>query len=240
MENNSVLCLLSNVAEPLFPDIDLSLSLNNVTGCSSATAHSYADLECAQSTPGSNLATPSVLQLAKTRKLSAERSEARKCNFLLNNVIDKVLFLTRMREKYLVVAAVRFVRILISRNDDHLFNHIVKNNLLKPVIDVFVDKGNRYNLLNSAVLELFEHVRRENFKILIKYIINSFWGQLVNFANFSSIHSLKVRYDQIILKQGCRFYEEGFLMRKLQKNFRWRIKFGSEILVLLWNRFGIL
>ncbi|KAK1390392.1 serine/threonine-protein phosphatase 4 regulatory subunit 3-like [Heracleum sosnowskyi] len=125
-----------------------------------------------------------------------------KCNFLLNNVIDKVLFLTRRREKYLVVAAVRFVRILISRNDDHLFNHIVKNNLLKPVIDVFVDNGNRYNLLNSAVLEFFEHVRRENFKILIKYIINSFWGQLVNFANFSSIHSLKVRYDQSLESLG--------------------------------------
>lgn len=44
--------------------------------------------------------------------------------------------------------------------DDHLFNHIVKNNLLKPVIDVFVDNGSRYNLLNSAVLEFFEHVRR--------------------------------------------------------------------------------
>lgn len=50
-------------------------SLNNVTGCSSATAHSYADLECAQSAPGSNLATPSVLQFAKSRKLSAERSD---------------------------------------------------------------------------------------------------------------------------------------------------------------------
>ncbi|KAL8108694.1 hypothetical protein AgCh_024961 [Apium graveolens] len=35
-------------------------------------SNQYADLECAQSTPGSNLATPSVLQLAKTRKLSAE------------------------------------------------------------------------------------------------------------------------------------------------------------------------
>ncbi|WOH07356.1 hypothetical protein DCAR_0726786 [Daucus carota subsp. sativus] len=125
-----------------------------------------------------------------------------KCNFLLNNVIDKVLLLTRRREKYLVVAAVRFIRILISRNDDHLFNHIVKNNLLKPVIDVFVDNGSRYNLLNSAVLEFFEHVRRENFKILIKYIINSFWSQLVNFANFSSIQSLKVRYDQSLESLG--------------------------------------
>lgn len=40
----------------------------------------------------------------------------RRCNFLLNNVIDKVLFLTRRKEKYLVVAAVRFMRTLISRN----------------------------------------------------------------------------------------------------------------------------
>ncbi|XP_024045246.1 serine/threonine-protein phosphatase 4 regulatory subunit 3 isoform X6 [Citrus clementina] len=39
-----------------------------------------------------------------------------KCNFLLNNVVDKVLLLTRRREKYLVVAAVRFVRTILSRH----------------------------------------------------------------------------------------------------------------------------
>lgn len=44
--------------------------------------------------------------------------------------------------------------------DDHLTNYIVKNNILKPIIDAFVDNGNRYNLLNSAVLDLFEHVRK--------------------------------------------------------------------------------
>ncbi|XP_019180538.1 PREDICTED: serine/threonine-protein phosphatase 4 regulatory subunit 3 isoform X2 [Ipomoea nil] len=83
-----------------------------------------------------------------------------KCDFLLNNVIDKVLFLTQRREKYLIVSAVRFMRTLISRNDEHLMNHIVKNNLLKPIVDAFVANGNRYNLLNSAVLELFEYIRK--------------------------------------------------------------------------------
>lgn len=39
-----------------------------------------------------------------------------RCNFLLNNVIDKVLLLTQRREKYLVVAAVRFVRTILSRH----------------------------------------------------------------------------------------------------------------------------
>ncbi|KAM7484998.1 hypothetical protein LguiA_001007 [Lonicera macranthoides] len=127
-----------------------------------------------------------------------------KCNFLLNNVIEKVLFLTRRREKYLVVAAVRFVRTLISRNDEHLTNHIVKNNLLKPIVDAFVVNGNRYNLLHSAVLELFEHIQKENLKILLKYLVDSFWDQLVQFENLGSIQSLKVRYEQSLENSGMK------------------------------------
>lgn len=118
-----------------------------------------------------------------------------KCNFLANNVVDKVLSLTRRREKYLVVAAVRFFRILVSCNDDRVMNHIARNNLLKPIIDAFVQNGKRYNLLNSAVLELFEHIRKNDSKILLKYLVDSFWFQLVVF-NLPSIYSLKVRYEQ--------------------------------------------
>lgn len=44
--------------------------------------------------------------------------------------------------------------------DEHLINHFIRNNLLKPVISAFVANGNRYNLLNSAVLELFEYIRK--------------------------------------------------------------------------------
>lgn len=39
-------------------------------------------------------------------------------------------------------------------------NHIAKNNLFKPIVDVFFGNGSRYNLLNSAVLELFEYIRK--------------------------------------------------------------------------------
>lgn len=119
-----------------------------------------------------------------------------KCNFLFNNVIEKVLFLTRRREKYLVVAAVRFVRAIISRHDEQLLLHIVKNNLLKPIVDTFVGNGNRYNLLNSAILELFEYIRKENLKTLIGYLVDSFWDQLVKFNHLASIHAFKVKYEQ--------------------------------------------
>jgi len=39
-----------------------------------------------------------------------------RCNFLLNKVTDKILLLSRRREKYLVVGAVRFVRAILSRH----------------------------------------------------------------------------------------------------------------------------
>ena len=58
--------------------VEHDTSSPNVTGVSSATAHSYADQECVQSLPGSSLAPPAMLQFAKTRKLSVERSDPRK------------------------------------------------------------------------------------------------------------------------------------------------------------------
>lgn len=53
--------------------------------------------------------------------------------------------------------------------DEHLLNHIVKNNLLKPVVDAFVANGKRYNLLQSAVLDLLEFIRKVPF--LLSFIV---------------------------------------------------------------------
>ncbi|XP_026665626.2 serine/threonine-protein phosphatase 4 regulatory subunit 3B-like isoform X2 [Phoenix dactylifera] len=117
-------------------------------------------------------------------------------NFLMNNAMEKVLFLTRRREKYLVVAAVRFMRTIISRNDEHLLRNVVKNNLLKPVIDAFIENGNRYNMLHSGVLELLEYIRKENLKSLIIYIVDSFWNQLQMFEHLGSIQAFKLKYEQ--------------------------------------------
>ncbi|MBA0780407.1 hypothetical protein Gotri_004507 [Gossypium trilobum] len=125
-----------------------------------------------------------------------------RCNFLLNNAIDKVLLLTQRREKYLVAAAVRFVRTILSRHDEHLISHFVKYSLLKSIVDAFVANGNRYNVLNSAVLELFEYIRKENLKLLVKHIVDSFWNQLVKFEHLPSLQSFKVKYKQFLENCG--------------------------------------
>jgi len=43
--------------------------------------------------------------------------------------------------------------------------YLVRNNLMEPLMTVFFENGARYNLLNSAVLELVEFVRKENIKV---------------------------------------------------------------------------
>lgn len=67
--------------------------------------------------------------------------------------------------------------------DEHLMNHIVKNNILKPIVDAFVANGNRYNLLNSAVLELFEYIRKVIVLAQVTVVEVGIYELLGTFAN---------------------------------------------------------
>ncbi|KAL5222011.1 hypothetical protein ABZP36_026724 [Zizania latifolia] len=96
------------------------------------------------------------------------------------------------------LAAVRFMRTTISRNDDFIIRHVVKLNLFKPIIDAFVENGDRYNMLQSGVLELLEYIRKEGLKQLIIYANKSFWDQLMKFEHFESIQVFRLKYQQYL------------------------------------------
>nr|CAB3473076.1 unnamed protein product [Digitaria exilis] len=87
---------------------------------------------------------------------------------------------------------------LLGLLDEHLIRHVVKFNLLKPIIDVFVENGDKYNMLHSGVLELLEYIRKENMKALVIYVIESFWDQLAKFERFGSIQAFKLKYQQYL------------------------------------------
>lgn len=63
--------------------------------------------------------------------------------FLRDNVLDKVVTLLASREKWLVVACIRFLRTCIAMKDDFYERYIVRNNLFQPVVDVFLKNGDR-------------------------------------------------------------------------------------------------
>ncbi|CAK0784720.1 hypothetical protein CVIRNUC_007924 [Coccomyxa viridis] len=115
---------------------------------------------------------------------------------LRNNVVEKVLRLLYRREKWLVVAAVRFLRTCLGLKDDFYNRYLVRNNLLEPVIQVLVKNGPRYNLLNSAVLEMVEFVRRENVRYIIQHLVEQFWPQLESCDYVGTFAALKLKHEQ--------------------------------------------
>lgn len=55
------------------------------------------------------------------------------------------------------------MRRIIGLKDEFYNRYITKGNLFEPVINALLDNGTRYNLLNSAVIELFEFIRVVSF-----------------------------------------------------------------------------
>ncbi|CAI5463518.1 unnamed protein product [Closterium sp. Yama58-4] len=115
---------------------------------------------------------------------------------LRNNVVEKVLRLVKRKERYLVVAAVRFLRSCISLKDDFYLRYLVKNRLFEPVIAAFRANGSRYNLLNSAVLDLVEFIRKENIKSLVTHLVETYgtWFDSVDYVD--SFKLLRLKYEQ--------------------------------------------
>lgn len=62
------------------------------------------------------------------------------------------------------------MRRIIGLKDEYYNRYIIKGNLFEPVINALLDNGTRYNLLNSAIIELFEFIKvvRKNTDSLLK------------------------------------------------------------------------
>lgn len=55
--------------------------------------------------------------------------------------------------------ALRFMRRIVGLKDEFYNRYIMRNFLFEPVVKAFRNNGSRYNLLNSAMIEMFEYVR---------------------------------------------------------------------------------
>ena len=51
------------------------------------------------------------------------------------------------------------MRKIIALKDEFYNRYIIKGNLFAPVVDAFVSNNGRYNLLDSAILEMFEFIK---------------------------------------------------------------------------------
>uniref|UniRef100_A0A8C7UTU7 Serine/threonine-protein phosphatase 4 regulatory subunit 3 n=1 Tax=Oncorhynchus mykiss TaxID=8022 RepID=A0A8C7UTU7_ONCMY len=116
--------------------------------------------------------------------------------YIMNkDLLRRVLVLMNSKHTFLALCALRFMRRIIGQKDEYYNRYIVKGNLFEPVINTLLDNGTRYNLLNSAIIELFEFIK-EDIKSLIAHIIDNYYKALESIEYVQTFKGLKGRYEQ--------------------------------------------
>jgi protein phosphatase-4 regulatory subunit 3 len=64
---------------------------------------------------------------------------------------------------FVTLGALRFLRKIVALKDEQYNITIVRSNLFAPIVEAFKANKRRYNLLNSALIELFEFIRQVKF-----------------------------------------------------------------------------
>lgn len=70
-----------------------------------------------------------------------------------------------------ILAALRFFRACIGRNDDFYSRYLVKHSCLLPILELTKSELHNNNLLSSACLELFEFCRVNNLKTILNNLM---------------------------------------------------------------------
>ncbi|NXM92600.1 P4R3B phosphatase, partial [Oenanthe oenanthe] len=136
----------------------------------------------------------SVLELLS---FCVERHKYHMKIYIMNkDLLRRILVLMKSKHKFLALCALRFMRRIIGLKDEFYNRYITLGNLFEPVVNAVLDNRNRYNLLNSALLELFEFIRMEDIQFLIAHIVENFSDALESLKYIHTFQRLKTKYEQ--------------------------------------------
>jgi len=126
------------------------------------------------------------------------KNHSYRCKFFIlkSTITEKICLLLKSNEKYIRLSALRYFRACISMKDEFYNKHLIKNSVFKPIIQMLVETERRNNLLNSACLELFVFIKKENIKSLIVHIVSNYREILEGFDYVNVFKLLIARYEQ--------------------------------------------
>lgn len=114
---------------------------------------------------------------------------------LHKDILKRVLVLLHSAHKFLVLSALRVLRKVIHLKEEFYHRYIVKNDLFDPVVKLFQTNGHRYNMIDSAIIEMFEYITAEDITTLINYTVKSHWDTLGKVTYVNTFKRLKERFD---------------------------------------------
>ena len=81
--------------------------------------------------------------------------------------------------------------------DDYWNKQVTLKKYFNPILNIVYETMPRDNLLNSACLELFEFIKRENLKPLIMHLVENCRPRLQEITYVDTFQNLILRYDQM-------------------------------------------
>ncbi|KAF2734759.1 DUF625-domain-containing protein [Polyplosphaeria fusca] len=116
---------------------------------------------------------------------------------LSEGLASRVSQLMDCPEKHLKLIALKYFRTCIGLHDEFHNRQMVQHNLFEPILKLLLDTMPRDNLLNSACLELFEFIKRENIKMLVTHLVSAYREKLQTITYVDTFQNLILRYDQM-------------------------------------------
>ena len=115
---------------------------------------------------------------------------------LRSTVLDRILGLLKAREKWLVASAVRFLRTLLGMKDTFYDRIIHRSEVLGRLADLLLENGDRNNLLNSTILEVFDFLKKEQRHEHIATVVELYYGRLCTISYVATFKEIKREYDK--------------------------------------------
>ena len=116
---------------------------------------------------------------------------------LSENLPPRVAQLLSVPQKPLKLTALKFFRTCVSLQDQFYANQITQNNTFDLILDIVIETMPRDNLLNSACLDLFEFIKRENIKAIILHVVEKYREKLKDITFVDTFQNLILRYEQM-------------------------------------------
>jgi len=73
---------------------------------------------------------------------------------------------------------------------------MTQGRLFEPILNLIVETMPRDNLLNSAALEFFDFIKRENMKTVISHLVENYRDKLKEITYVDIFHNFILRYEQ--------------------------------------------
>ncbi|KAG9510636.1 Serine/threonine-protein phosphatase 4 regulatory subunit 3, partial [Fragariocoptes setiger] len=130
------------------------------------------------------------------------------------SLLRRILVFLKSRHTFLVLSTIRFLRRLVATKDEFYYRFLIHSNIFSPIVQILTANKRRYNLLDSAILEMFEFILNEEITILLEHLESKFGDVLDELDYVETFKNLREKCAK--LKEKCNDIQSERELKRLK------------------------